>query len=528
MSPSSAAPPESKGYSSATRFSRALGATVTTSGFGYASQLLSIFALPLYLTTLGAAGYGLIVTVMALMGYIGFADAGLSWGSMILIAQADGRGSRAEIAHIVRHSIGLAACSGLLAIAMIAGILGAARAGHRLPMFTRHPEADLLIAIAGVQLVVTLQLSVFYNLFTGLQEGYWTAAYQGLGRLLGIAAAMWVAWRTRSVAGVMLVQFAFVAATGIVAAVHVWLRHPWAFSSGSWFDKSQYLAQLRIGAKNFLLQIGRTLAGTAPTLGISSIVGPAAVPLYSVPTTLLTSFFMPINSWNANMQSAYGEACMSGSRDWTRRAYRQTLERSLLIGGSGVAIFLALGDRFVRLWTHGRLWLDTSMAVSVAAIVVLYCLVAGSEYLLTGMNCHRRAAVAQIAGGVLSILLVPLTIKWLGLGSVGIGVVVATLGTSGWVLWREIRHHLGPESFPKLSFLARICATVALSWGAARWVGRAGPPDVRSVLVHLAAGGAVGLVGFAAVASALRLVAGEDIVKLWRRVFRRFAPAGSK
>src|SRR5208282_3523947 len=117
------------------RFQRAFRAAVVESGFGYAAQALSLFSLPLFLSTLGTEGYGLMVPVMALTGSLNFADAGRSWGSMILIAHAHGRQDRAMIAHITRHSAVLSAVSGLIAMLVLAGILGASALGWRLPMF---------------------------------------------------------------------------------------------------------------------------------------------------------------------------------------------------------------------------------------------------------------------------------------------------------------------------------------------------------------------------------------------------------
>ena len=422
---------------------RAFRAALVVSAFGYSAQALSLVAIPLFLGTLGAEGYGLMVTVMAFMGYLGFADAGLSWGSMILIAQAQGRDGKAETAHIIRHSVVLALASGVVVAVALGLIVMASSAGWRLPMFDDHPEAARLILIAGVQLGLTLQFSVFFNLFQGLQAGYWSAVYQGLGRLLGLAGAMVAAWLTRSVEAVMLVQLASTLVSGAAAALHVRRRHPWAFTGGSWTDRAQYRAQLRIGAKNFLLQLGRTLSGTAPTLVISSILGPAVVPFYTVPTTLLTMAFTPINSWNANMQSAYGEAWVSGAKDWVRQAFRQSIERALILGGLGVALFFALGDSFVRLWTHDRLWIDPATSVSVAAIVGISALLGAGQFLLTGLNRHRQAAVAEIVNGLLAMVLVVWAVRWFGLGGVGIGVVVAALASSAWVLWREISAQLG-------------------------------------------------------------------------------------
>lgn len=511
----------------AKREHRALRSALVVSGFGYLAQGLSLVAIPLFLGTLGAGSYGLMVTVMAFMGYLCFADAGLSWGSMILIAQAHGRKGQAEIAHIVRHSVVLALGSGAVVAVALGAILLASAAGWRLPMFAGHPEADRLLLIAGVQLGLTLQCSVFYNLFHGLQEGYWAGFYQGLGRLLGSAGAMGAAWLTHRVEAVMMVQLAATVASGAAAALHVWRRHPWAFATGSWVDRVQYEAQLRIGAKNFLLQIGRTLSSTAPTLGISSILGTAMVPFYSVPTTLLTMFFTPINSWNASMQNAYGEAWVAGERDWVRNAFRQSLERATILGALGIALFFALGDRFIRLWTHDRLWVDPATAVSVASVVAIGALLSAGQFLLTGLNCHRRAALAEVANGLLAIVLVVLAARGWGLPGVGVAVVVAAAATSAWVLWRQVRAQLEGGCFPRLGFwlragLALTAASVAAAL-ARRGLTNGGE---LSAALGLALAGGIGCVVFLTAAVALKLIAMADAVTVgrWMKT-RRAVPA---
>jgi len=509
------------------RISRALRSTLVVSAFGYTAQALSLVAIPLFLGTVGAEGYGLMVTVMAFMGYLNFADAGLSWGSMILIAQAHGRGSKAEIAHVVRHAMVLAAGSGLVVAVALVIIRLAAAAGWRLPMFAHHPEADRLVLIAGAQLAIALQFGIFYNLFQGLQEGYWTGLYQGLGRLLGLAGMMIAAWLTHNVAAMMLVQLAFTILSGAAAVFHVWRRHPWVFAAGSWTDRAQYRTQLRTGAKSFLLQIGRTAGGTAPTMGISSILGPAAVPLYTVPTTLLSLFFTPINSWNSSMQSAYGEAWTSGAKDWVRNAFRQSLERALLLAGLGVGLFFALGDTFIRLWTHSRLWLSPAMAASVAAITVASSLIMGGEYLLTGLNRHRNAAIAEIGNGLLGMVLVALAVHWFGLGAVGAGVIGAAGATCFWVLRREIRAQLGGGCFPAPIFALKLGLATATAATTATLIVRAGGSrDPLTTAVALGIAGVIGAAVYLAAVLALKLVAPDEAVALGRRFRQRFfAPA---
>ncbi len=464
-----------------------------------------------------------MVTVLAFTGYLNFADAGLSWGSMILIAHAHGRQDRAMIAHITRHSAVLAVASGLVALLGLTGVFGASLLGWRLPMFAHHPEAYPLILIAGLQLILTLQFGVFYNVFKGLQENYWTSFYQGLGRFVGLIGAMAAAWLTHSVAMVMIVQLAVSTLSGVAASVHVWRRHRWAFSRGSWTDRAQYRAQVRIGGKNFLIQIGQTLNSTAPTFAISSILGPAFVPFYTVPVTLLSLFFTPVNSWTASMQNAYGEAWTSGAFEWTRNAFRQTVKRMLVIGGLGVALFLAFGNEFTQLWTHGRLWFVPWMACSVSAVVVANALVKAPEYLLIGLNRHRLAAIAEMASGLLAIVLVPLSVRFFGLGSVGAGAIGAVLATSGWVLYREIGRQLGPQSFPNARFVLRVGVALVTTTAVGKLMASLGrSPDAIAEIWHLLLGGLVCFAVFVGVALSLRLVRVAEAFAAGRWLKRRF------
>ncbi len=508
------------------RYKRAFRATLVESGFGYASQALSLFSLPLFLTTLGTGGYGLMVTVMAFTGYLNFADAGLSWGSMILIAHAHGRQDRTMIAHITRHSAVLAAVSGVIALLALAAVVGASALGWQLPMFAHHPEANTLILIAGLQLILTLQFGVFYNVFKGLQENYWTSFYQGLGRILGLSGSMLAAWLTHSVAAVMLTQLGFSALCGAAASVHAWNRHRWAFRRGSWSDSGQYRAQIRVGGKNFLIQIGQTLASTAPTFGIGAVLGVAFVPFYTVPVTLLSLFFTPANSWSDSMQNAYGEAWSSGAVDWVRGAFRQTIERLLIIAGIGVAFFISFGNTFIQLWTHDRLRIVPWMALSVSAIVVVNTVVKAGEYLLIGLNRQRLAAVAEMANGVLAMILVPLSLRWLGLGAVGAGAVGAVLASSVWVLYREINVRLGSGSFPSASFVLRIGVAFAAAAAVGRIAAGLGQStDPASVCVRLALGALAIFAVYLIAVVGLRLVQLEEAYAAGRWLKKRLAGA---
>ena len=488
------------------RNARAFRATALFTGFGYAAQALSLVAIPLYLRTIGADGYGLMVLTLTFMGYLNFADAGLSWGSMILVGQAHGRQDRPLIGKIVRNSVVLAVASGAVIGLTLAFMLGAASQGYRLPMFARHPEADALVALAGVQLMISLLAGVFFNLFQGLQEAYWTAFYQGLGRLVAMVAMMVVAWVQHSVWSVMLAQLVVTALFGAACALHACLRHRWVLAGGTWIDAAQMNFQIRTGLKVFLLQVGRTITASAPVMALSSAIGPAAVPLYTVPTTLLQLAFMPLNAWSTSLHSAYGEAYESGNRRWVVETFRRTMERGFFWGACGAALFLPLAIPFVSLWTGGRLTPPAFMPLAVVAIAFLSWFELTGQYLLSGLNRQRKVAVAEILCGLVAIGSCALAARWLGPAGVGLGLLVPALLISVRVTVSEIRCHLGRDAFPVPRFSLQVAAVLAVAWGAGCLLitGFDGG-NVTQRLVTIAAGAGITLVVYCACSVLLRL-----------------------
>lgn len=495
------------------RTARALRATALFTGFSYAAQALSLVAIPLYLKTVGAEGYGLIVVTMAFMGYLNFADAGLSWGSIILIGLAHGRKDQAMIGKIVRNSMVLAVGSALVVLCTLAILLVLAAQGWRLPMFATSRESDRLLLIAGCQLAITLQTGVFYNAFQGLQEAHWTAFYQGLGRLVSTCLMMWAAWVWQSVQLVMVMQLAATVAFAGACGVHLWRRHPWIFSNGSWVDPEQLRLQLRTGAKVFALQIGRTIVSTAPSMSLSAAYGPASVPLFTVPYSLLQLLFTPLNAWSTSLHSAYGEAWESGDRTWVRETFRHALERGLFWAALGAAAFLPLATPFVALWTGGRLVLPAFMPAAVVAICLLGWFLQTGQYLLSGLNRQRKVALYQIGCGCLTLGLAVLTVRWFGPAGVGVGVLAGAVLTILPVTVREINFHVGGAVFPAPRFFCIIGGLLVIS-------GAAG----AAVTLTVQPGGAVGqllmmsasvLVVAACYLSAARLLRLEQLTDAW-------------
>jgi len=501
------------------RLQRAFKTTVVVQAFSVAGLLLSLVAVPLYLKWLGQERYGVLLTGLAFSGYLMFSDAGLSWSSMLLIAQASGRNDQSVIAGIVRNSFSLAACSGVIVGILVGSTALLLNSPARPAWLPQHPEAAGLIVAVGCSVASSLMLSPFYNLFIGLQEGHIAGAYQGLGRVIGTLASLVVAAWALPLGLVFGANVLCNFLAGIAAAAHCCRRHPWAFHRGARWDWPVIRQQLRTGAKSFGMQIGGVLIGTAPVLAVSSGAGPQFVPYLSIPLTLLNTPLGIVNSFNASLQAGYGEAMGRNEAIWVAETVRRTLRQLLVMLGLLSCVFFLLASPFIYQWTGGRIDLSWVMLGSALAIASSGALLAVFRFALSGINRHRTAALSELLFGGLSMALAFAVVRAFGFQWVGVGILGAALISSGWILPRELRLALSASHlWPSIPFWLRWggSAIVVAATGAAVWSLMAGFPVLLAMIAT-----AVTIVALYAAAIHWLL---PDESKLVFRMVRRLMP----
>jgi O-antigen/teichoic acid export membrane protein len=459
------------------REGRALRSTAAFTAFGYLGMAASFVSVPLLLQWLGRENYGLMLTALAFMSYLGFADAGLSWGLIVLISGVHGRGDRSGVASIFRHSVVLGTASALIAAGGALAVYLLACHGWRLPMFGSDSRADGLVLVVAMQCAVGLLLNPIYGVFQGLQEGYWVAFYQGCARLLGAAGTIAAAYVYRSPAIALSANVAALAVCGIVAGIHLRAKYPWLMERGGIRDAGQYSLQLRTGAKAFGLQIARTIQGTLPVLIISSVAGASAVPLYSVPATLIGAVFGVFASWNMSVQAAYGASWAANDRPWIVATFRRTLNSILLVGAVVGAGFVTAAPRVIELWTRGALHPSRAMCASVAVVVAVQTVSATVQFCLVGINQHKRIAVVEVMHTAVAVGCAVVAVHAMGPKGIGVGIAAAYAATASWLGFQDLAMRLGSNRvIPRLAWGMGLALAVVAGVGVGIGVIRLMPP----------------------------------------------------
>lgn len=446
------------------RIAKAAKGTVFVQLFSVIGSVLSLVAVPLYLQWLGQERYGLLLTALSFAGLLMFADAGLSWSSMLLISQAYGREDRNEIAKIIRNSISLAVVSCIVVGVIVLPIYLILQSESKPTWLPQSPEAPALFLVVAASTMTTLLLSAFVNVFQGLQDLSTIAIYQGVSRVLGSIASLLAAFLGAPLAGVLGANIACVIGIGVITVVHCVRKYPWAFRLGPIWERDQIVRQLRAGGKSFAMQIGLAFGSSAAVLAISSQIGVAAVPLFTVPLTLINLPLSVANSFTMLLQPAYGEAMGRNETEWIATTIRTILRKVFALLGFLVAGYIVLARPTISLWTHHHLEIPEAMILSTAAMASLSAIFNVFRFALTGMNRHRIASLAEIVNSSLFFGLALIIVRYFGYQWIGLAFVLSSLLTSAWILPRELRVHLRAASvWPAPNFWMRLLGAFAPS-----------------------------------------------------------------
>lgn len=412
-------------------------AALASRAVGMGCQLLMV---PLMLGYLGTGDYGIWLTLQGLLGFVAFADFGIGSGAMNGITQARARGDWQEISTLA--SSALAMLAGIGGILML--IVGAAWCcGY----FTFGADtASQMGAVEAGGLAFALYFAVIMpvgfveRLVTAFQDG---AIASGARIMAAIAtlAATWAATRSGA-------SFPQLCAATLLPTIAIWGFTWWLFllqHSGvqlRWSNVSTSVAYtlLRRGMWFFVIQACATLMWSSDNLLISMVLGPSAVPGYSVPQRLFGVVLMLTTTLMTPLWPAYADAEAHGDKAWMNRMLVRSFAGSLVVAASlSVAIALAM-PWLLRVWVGGEISASPNLSAGLGVVTTLFAAGSAFSMYLNGRS-HMRLQV------VLSVLQVILTLglRWLFLPSLGIaslpwitaGVYICLAAVPVWWYLRE-------------------------------------------------------------------------------------------
>lgn len=429
----------------------------------------SLLVTPLLIHTLGAAQFGVYVLALALAGYAGFLDLGLTWAAGRYFA-ADLAGGRRETLRARFHTLArflalVGAASVLLAVAVGPPVLRWAGAGAA-------ADAVAALALAGLAFGLSLQAGLVGALLRAAQR------FDEAGRVTVAAAALLpvAAWAAVRLAGTVEALLLGVALVNAVTLGLGWLPARTLLAPGPWrarWDTGCLREMLGFGGWSSLGRLVHVAMLQLDRLAVALIGSPAAVTYYAVPAALATR----VNTLGGPLASLFFSraSLLHAGAETVALAQQHARATRLLVWATTAAVLplVVLGDVFLREWigpdmaaTGGPALLALAVGYAVIAVASLdaVTLEAAGRADLTAISMGAWAIVAVLGTWAASGALGPLAV------AVGVGGWLAGAGLTNMVLARRlVLAHRGPSGEARLLIGALLAAAVgALAGGAAR------------------------------------------------------------
>lgn len=451
-----------------------------TAAFGYlqfgVSIVTGLFLVPLTLHSIGARTWGVWLASGEVLAYAGMADLGMLTVMQWLIAEAEGRKDRREMANLVSQGIWLGAAVAIVFLS-IAFVLW-----RSLPSVLLLTPADRATIERPLMLAVTLTASSYplmsYRaLLVGIQDASFvgtmsvinaTVSAVVLAAMLlggwGLYALVWSSIGTSVIVAAILVVRAAVIAPDVVYRIAP--------------PQTRYLRTLFTnGVGAWLGNIGwQTLAATN-SIVITYIGHPEWVPVYAC-TSKVANMAMPLtwilpDAGHVSLAQLHGEG---SSRPRVRDVINLMQRLHLVLAGLVAVGVLAFNGVFVTHWVGAQFFGGIPLNAVVALGVILHSFTHGFVTSSSIAGSRPRVGALVLINGAVQLPLGIVLGHRMGLVGIPIAGVIAAAVTSLPGSIALLRHAVGYRAQPLVTsmfgpWLFRSLPTLA----AALFIGAAYP-----------------------------------------------------
>lgn len=390
--------------------------------------------IPLLVSLLGDLGYGMWVTLLAVVGWLGILELGLPTALVNPLTASLSAGDRRRINELVSTAT-------LCLVLVTAIALPVACSVFWISNF--HAWESSLIAIALV--VLGLPLRIASAVALSAQRNYLISVTETSAAVAALFAT-WVLslFGRGDIVGIVIVVFGFVLVSRAVLW-HLVMRQVGRDVLPSVRGASaSVLGDLAPDAARFLFGgFAEAIVLHTPAIALALMAGPADVAKFFVPYQIFFGVFTFFNAAVHPLWPAYAEAFSSGDRDWIRASHRRVMRRCF-IGASLVFSVLAflmpwLATEWARLDEAPPAVLPWLFALHFTQWTCNYAFVV----VVTGLGMIRRRLESVVMLSGVTLILTPLGIAGFGVVGGGAAVAIAMATTQTWflpwILFREAR-----------------------------------------------------------------------------------------
>jgi len=401
------------------------------------SVAISFVLVPLTLTYLTPAKYGLWMTLSSILSWVMWLDVGLGNGLRNRFAEALARNDRELARSYVSTTylfVGLIGIMLFLVFVLLqpflswTGILNAPA--------DMEQELSNLAYIVVLFFCIRLVVGLIGTILTADQQPALSSLLEVLINAVSLVAVIAL---TYSIPGSLFWLGVCLAGAMVLVplAGNIWLfRGKYReFAPSFRFVRVEHARGLiHLGAQFFILQLAGLVIFTSANIIITQLFGPEEVTQYNiaykyfgVPAMAFAMLLMPF--W-----SAYTDAFARGDIAWIRMTFRR-LKQAFILLAVGVVLMVVLADHAYALWIGHAVHIPLSLSAAMGAYVLIVAWSSIFSYFINGTGKIRLQLLVAV---LMSIAMIPLALLLAGEGGLhttGVVLAICLVLLPGAILW---------------------------------------------------------------------------------------------
>lgn len=335
--------------------------------------LAPLLLIPMNLSYLGPALFGLWATLTAVGAVTTFSDLGMGNGLLTLLPGSLARGERREARALVSSAYGLL-------IAVSVGVLALLLATFPfVPWETifdpdrtlNHSSVRLVVAVSLALTAIGAPLSLCFRLYYATQRAHLAAVWTSAVILSPLVPVLLGVRFRLSPFLVVVVLVACGPLTQLFATVWLFTRVAPELRPNPRLVSRALVGRLfRLGAFFLILSVALVLGTSFDNLLLTHSVGLAAVTAFAIPAKVFAQLAQGISLINLPLWAAHGDALARGDRRWVSR----TTKRMVVISAGAAALAstaaVVAGPPLLRLWLGRPVELPVGLLIALGLTLV--------------------------------------------------------------------------------------------------------------------------------------------------------------
>jgi O-antigen/teichoic acid export membrane protein len=402
------------------------------------TALISFAIMPITIRYLGNEGYGLMVTISSVVGWLQFSNMGIGLGLQNALTEETAKGDRTVQRELVSTAVVALAAIGVGLLVVGAAVYSLIDWLKIFPPSTERfaYEIPWCVAIVFFGFVSTVVLGFVGPIYAARQELHLGSIQSVCSSAIGMLGTLFVVHNRLGLTGIVAVT---VGATGLVQWAFAlwtlyWRRIPELRPSLKFFTQSAWKRLFHSGLQFFLLQICNIVFFQLDAMLINHFLSADRVTPYAVAQKVFLQVGGLLGMVTGSLWAAYGNAKAQRDFVWIRSTHGKIVRLFCFFYGA-LSFGMVLAGKHILSW-----WVGVAAAPSVTllfAVAFYFCLrdwTALYAMLLNGLNVIREQIPALIVTSLLALLFEIYLIKRFGTVGLAIGGGLGFLLAGGWYL----------------------------------------------------------------------------------------------